>query len=65
MAQRLLRAQKPSIGQLLREASDELDRLIFDVERGIGGAEAYNRAEVHANAIGKQLRDAFRKGQVR
>jgi hypothetical protein len=64
MAQRVLHVQKPSIAQLLRTASDELDRLIFEVERGIRGAEDYNHCEVQASVIAKNLRAAFRKGNV-
>jgi hypothetical protein len=64
MAQRLLRAQKPTIEQMLDAAGDELDELLHAVRLGIRTAEHYNQLEMRAAVIAKQVRDAFRKGHV-
>ena len=55
-------SKKLSIAQLLDRQRDRFDALCGEVERGIRGPEHFDELEEEASDIGRELRDAFRRG---
>lgn len=53
--------RRPSVEQLLDAQVEALDRLIGEVRGGIRSAVHFDQLEADAGAIGKGLRDAFRR----
>lgn len=51
---------RSTIAEQLQRASAELDRLIADVELGLGSARSYDDAETRAQAISARVVAAFR-----
>lgn len=58
------RMDRPTIAALLDHQLTEFDELMRDVRGGIRSPDHFDALEARASAIGRALRDAFRRGRV-
>lgn len=60
---RVIGVPKPTIAELLDDQLAEFDNLMREVRAGIRSPEHFDRLEERASAIGRAMRDAFRRGR--